>query len=147
MDIHTHLSLRARQGVAIQSGSLGRMPGRCGSCPMVPLDCRVACAPRNDKGGARMGGVVRQGLGIPFPLCCHCEPVRVWQSSRDRLAGCPGDAVVAQWFSWIATSGLCPFLAMTRCGLTGVVMWRAAGLPRRGFAPSRNDTVEQTDSD
>jgi hypothetical protein len=39
----TFLSLRALLGVAIHAGS---------SCalPMVPLDCRVAHAPRNDKG-------------------------------------------------------------------------------------------------
>jgi hypothetical protein len=59
---------------------------------------------------------------------CHCEPVRAWQSglltfmslrgrsrreltwqsSLRRHAGCRGDAGVAQWFRWIAMSGLCP---------------------------------------
>ena len=43
------LSLRALMGVAIQSGSSY-------SLPMLQLDCRVACAPRNDKVG-REGGM------------------------------------------------------------------------------------------
>ena len=38
---HT-LSLRARQGVAIQSEALWGILGRCGGCPPLPLDCRVA---------------------------------------------------------------------------------------------------------
>jgi hypothetical protein len=63
------LSLRARQGVAIQSGILCGMPGRCGSCPMVPLDCRVRLTPLLAMTRCEVAGVmVRHGLGMPFRL-------------------------------------------------------------------------------
>ncbi|MFP6893676.1 MAG: hypothetical protein VCA18_07990, partial [Opitutales bacterium] len=54
--------------------------------------------------------VVWAGWFVPvfgcLPQGCHCEPVRAWQSSLMRNAGCPPvDAVVALRYRWIAASG------------------------------------------
>ncbi|MBC8347942.1 MAG: hypothetical protein O3A82_12700 [Verrucomicrobia bacterium] len=75
----------------------------------LSLDCRVgATPPRNDKKGTGMAEVGSSQVFGRITPRCHCEPVRAWQSSLRRHAGCRGDAGVAQWFRWIAMSGLCP---------------------------------------
>jgi hypothetical protein len=99
------LSLRALQGVEIQSGSWWALP-------MVRLDCRVACAPRNDRVWEvfRLDCRVSTILASPF---CHCKPFGAWQSSLGRsevVCACP-------WFGWIAAS--LTLLAMTGCGAGG----------------------------
>ena len=69
--------------------------------PMLPLDCRVADAPRNDKVsgvGGRQRECVRNRKperlqlryrSTPFPFPCHCEPFRAWQSMPSAFPCCP----------------------------------------------------------
>jgi hypothetical protein len=112
----TFLSLRGRSRRELTwQSSLKRHVGCRGDavgCPMVPLDCRVAALlAMTTVGSGGRGGFV-SGLGT-YPLCCHCEPGRAWQSglltflslrgrSRRELTwqsslkchvGCRGDAV------------------------------------------------------
>jgi hypothetical protein len=113
------LSLRARQGVAIQSDASCGMPRRCDGCPRAAGLPR-RCAPRNDNGGEwwarcvrlRFSGVypalslrARQGAAIRSP---HFLSLRgryrrelTWQSSLMRHVGCRSDAGVA-----LAAAGL-----------------------------------------
>jgi hypothetical protein len=130
------------------------MPGRCGGCPMPPLDCRVATLLAMTTVGS--GG--RGGFGSGFrayPLCCHWEPCRgcqsglltvmslrgrsrrelTWQSSLRRDSGCPGRCGGMPGGSAGLPRQADAFLAMTtqKHGDAQTV----AGLPRR-CAP-RND--------
>ena len=85
-------------------------------------------APRNDKGGS--GG--RGGFGSGFRayhLCCHCEPGRAWQSGLLTFMSLRGRSRrELTWQSSLRRDAGCRGDAQT-----------VAGLPRRGFAPSRND--------
>ena len=71
--IHALLSLRARQGAAIQSGSWRGMPGRCGGLPYASarLPRRPFGPPRNDKVGREWArwdgsaGLPRRGFAPP----------------------------------------------------------------------------------
>ena len=73
------LSLRARQGVAIQSGSLCGMPRRCGSCPMVLLDCRVGALPL-----LAMTKVWSGGRGGVVPLDCRVAVLLAMTTQKTR---------------------------------------------------------------
>ena len=68
------------------------MPGRCGSCRMVPVDCRVGAVLllAMTKVGTGMGGVVHNGLGMRPPQGCHCEPHRGVAVQSDAFRGMPG---------------------------------------------------------
>ncbi len=106
------LSLRGSVATAaIQSEALCGMPGRCGGCRMVPLDCRVGVLPllTMTKGGRERAGWFVSRFRDASPKAVIASRIVAWQSSLRRCAGCPGDAEVAGWFRWIAASGLCPF--------------------------------------
>ena len=62
--------------------------------------CRL---PLNDR--VWWAGLFRPSLGIPQLHAVIASPLRAWQSSRGRYAGCLSDAEVAGWFRWIAASG------------------------------------------
>ena len=120
------------------------MPGRCGGCRMVPLDCRVAALLAMTKGRTGMGEVGSVLLFGCVPQRCHCEPGRAWQSglltvmslrgrsrreltwqsSLRRYAGGRGDAVGCRMVPLDYRVGALPLLAMTTGG----------NLRRSGFA-------------
>jgi hypothetical protein len=130
-----------RTDVAIQSEALHGMPGRCGGCRTRSAGLPRRYAPRNDN--AKTWGmlkrppdcrvaVLRPGFRA-YPLCCHCEPGRAWQSglltfmslrgrsrrelrwqsSLRRYAGCGGDAVGCRTRSAGLPRQADAFLAMT----------------------------------
>jgi hypothetical protein len=92
-------------------------------CAVAGLPCR--CAPRNDKKREWWTSISDASPNVDIANhkvvwqsthFCHCEPVRVWQSSLRRYAGCRDDA--GGW----------------PCAI--------AGLPRRDSVPPRNDNAK-----
>ncbi len=57
---------------------------------------------------------------------CHCEPVRAWQSSRDRGVGCRDDAVGCPTLP--LDCRVAALLAMTGCGQTRMAGYSSAML-------------------
>ena len=69
------LSLRARQGVAIQSEALCGMPGAMRGLPDGSAGLPRRHAPRNDKKGEGNGCRGSLLFRDTLTLRCHCDPV------------------------------------------------------------------------
>jgi hypothetical protein len=138
-----------RTDVAIQSEALCGMPGDAGGCLMVPTGLPRRWAPRNDN--AKTWGLPKRSLD-----CRVAALLAMTKGMPGRCGGCPmvPTGLPGRWAprndnakTWRMPKRsldcrVAALLAMTTGGSGGRERagWDgSAGLPRRGFAPSRND--------